>query len=143
MEELEEEEENYKKKTRKDKEKEKEDELNLELSKKKPNDKDINVDLENLLDPSLGIYKRGTYLKIKLKNIVYKYYRNFSEENPLILCRINPAEDNFGFLKIRIKKHRWYSNLLKSNDPLIFSIGWRRYQSIPIFCVQDPNDRYR
>lgn len=57
----------------------------------------------------------------------YKHFKNFDPKFPLILCRINPAEDNFGFLKVRIKKHRWYTNILKSNDPLVFSVGWRRY----------------
>lgn len=119
-------------------EEQKAEEANL---KKKPNQ--INVEFESMLDPSLGIYKRGTYIKIVVDNIKYRHYKNFSESNPLVLCRINPGEDNFGFVKVRIKKHRWYGNILKSNDPLIFSIGWRRYQSIPIFCVKDPNDRYR
>ena len=69
-----------------------------------------------------------------VKNIKYRHFRNFHPEIPLILCRVNPAEDNFGFLKLRLKKHRWYGNILKTYDPLIFSIGWRRYQSIPIYC---------
>ena len=38
------------------------------------------------------------------------------------MARINPSEDSLGFLKIRIKKHRWYNTILKSNDPLIFLI---------------------
>ena len=102
-----------------------------------------NYENEEFFEKSLGLYKRGAYVKIIIKSIKYKHFKNFSGETPLIFTRINPAEDNFGFLKIRIKKHRWYGNILKSNDPLIFSIGWRRYQSLPIYCVQDPNDRFR
>ena len=98
---------------------------------------------EEFFEQSLGLYKRGAYVKIQVAAIKYKHFKNFSGENPLIFTRINPAEDNFGFLKMRVKKHRWYGNILKSNDPLIFSIGWRRYQSLPIYCVQDPNDRFR
>lgn len=56
---------------------------------------------------------------------------------------MNPGDDRKGFLKTRVKKHRWYTNILKTNDPLIFSIGWRRFQSIPIFVKQDQNDRLR
>jgi ribosome biogenesis protein BMS1 len=48
-------------------------------------------------------------------------------EYPLIIARVNVGEDNLGFLKIRIKRHRWYSNILKSNDPTIVSLGWRRF----------------
>lgn len=44
---------------------------------------------------------------------------------------------------MRIKKHRWYQNILKSNDPLIFSIGWRRFQSLPMYCREDPDERLR
>lgn len=49
-----------------------------------------------------------------------------------------------GFIRARVKKHRWHKRILKSNDPLIFSVGWRRYQSIPVYCMeQDTNDRQR
>ena len=63
--------------------------------------------------------------------------------SPVILTRNNLGEDNKGFLKIRFKRHRWYSNLLKSNDPIIVSSGWRRYQSLIVFATEDPNDRMR
>lgn len=62
---------------------------------------------------------------------------------PLILTRINLGEDNKGFIKTRFKRHRWYSNLLKSTDPIIVSSGWRRYQSIMVFAAEDQNDRMR
>jgi ribosome biogenesis protein BMS1 len=38
---------------------------------------------------------------------------------------------------------RWYPKTLKTNDPLIFSIAWRRYQSMPVFSTEDQNDRHR
>lgn len=135
------------------------EEIENELNIEKPKEKNYNeqsepafekskrnlpsLETEEFFEQSLGLYKRGAYVKISITNIKYKHFKNFSGETPLIFTRINPAEDNFGFLKMRIKKHRWYGNILKSNDPLIFSIGWRRYQSMPIFCVQDPNDRFR
>lgn len=67
----------------------------------------------------------------------------FVPESPLLLCRINAGEDNLGFLKVRFKRHRWYPNILKSNDPFIVSCGWRRYQSLPVYATEDPNDRLR
>jgi len=79
------------------------------------------------MDSNYGIFSKGNYVKITIKKIKYKHFKNFKPELPIILCRINPAEDIFGYLKIKLKKHRWYGNILKTNDPLIFSIGWRRY----------------
>ena len=46
-------------------------------------------------------------------------------------------------MRMRIKKHRWYPHILKNKDPLIFSIGWRRFQSVPVFVTEDQNERTR
>ena len=45
--------------------------------------------------------------------------------------------------QVRLKKHRWHPRILKNGDPLIFSIGWRRFQSIPMFSVKDDGQRNR
>lgn len=84
-------------------------------------------EIDAFMNSYLGVLKKGSYVKITVKNVLYKHYRNFTPTHPLVLARINPGEDNFGFLKVRIKKHRWYNSLLKTLDPLIFSVGWRRY----------------
>jgi len=91
------------------------------------NKEKVNFELEQYLESDLGIFKKGKYIKITIEKIKYKNYRQFSGNTPLVMSHIGPGEDNFGFLKVRIKKHRWYPNILKNNDPLIFSIGWRRF----------------
>ena len=85
----------------------------------------------------------GSYVKITVSGVLYKHYKTFSPESPLLLCRINAGEDNLGFLKVRFKRHRWYSNILKSNDPVIVSSGWRRYQTLPVYAMDDGNDKLR
>jgi ribosome biogenesis protein BMS1 len=44
---------------------------------------------------------------------------------------------------MRVKKHRWHKKVLKSADPLTLSVGWRRFQSLPLYYVKDPNLRQR
>jgi ribosome biogenesis protein BMS1 len=53
------------------------------------------------------------------------------------------AEERFGYVTIRIKRHRWFTKTLKTNDPLIFSLGWRRFQSMPIYHLDDHSIRNR
>lgn len=48
-----------------------------------------------------------------------------------------------GYMRVRFKKHRWYPHVLKNRDPLIFSVGWRQFQSIPIFIAEDEGIRKR
>jgi ribosome biogenesis protein BMS1 len=89
------------------------------------------------------MFPKGQYVCITLEGVPYNTYQRFNYAKPMILARINLGEDNYGFLNVKFKRHRWYSNLLKSNDPIIVSSGWRRYQSMIVFATQDDNDRMR
>ena len=42
-----------------------------------------------------------------------------------------------------VEKHRWFPEILKTRDPLNSSLGWWRYQSLPIYAVEDHNRRIR
>ncbi|BBG95966.1 12-oxophytodienoate reductase 2 [Prunus dulcis] len=44
---------------------------------------------------------------------------------------------------LRLKRHRWHKKVLKTSDPIIVSIGWRRYQTIPVYAIEDRNGRHR
>ena len=62
---------------------------------------------------------------------------------PLLVGGLAPTEEGRGYLQLRLKRHRWFGRVLKTRDPLIFSIGWRRFQSVPVYATEDANGRHR
>ena len=38
-----------------------------------------------------------------------------------------------GYMHLKFKRHRWFPKLLKNRDPLVLSVGWRRYQTLPVY----------
>ena len=88
-------------------------------------------------------YKAGTYARIVLKKVPYEFAATFNPRFPIIIGGLAPTEDRFGFVQIRIKRHRWHKKILKTNDPLIFSLGWRRFQTLPVYSISDSRTRNR
>lgn len=85
----------------------------------------------------------GSYVRIELANMPCEFVHNFDPSRLLLLGGLLPNEGTMGFVQVRLKKHRWYRKILKSNDPLVFSIGWRRTQSLPVYAIEDHNGRIR
>ncbi|KAJ9608841.1 Glycoside hydrolase 2 (Mannanase, beta-galactosidase) [Cladophialophora chaetospira] len=88
-------------------------------------------------------FKAGTYARIVLEKVPYEFVRSFNPKLPVIVGGLAPTEDRFGFVQVRIKRHRWHKKILKTNDPLIFSLGWRRFQSVPLYSISDSRTRNR
>ncbi|KDN52081.1 DUF663-domain-containing protein [Tilletiaria anomala UBC 951] len=79
----------------------------------------------------------GCYLRLELEHVPCELVEYFDPKQPLLIGGLLASEETFGFMQVRIKKHRWHPKILKTNDPLIFSIGWRRFQSLPIYSLDD------
>ncbi|KAJ3190155.1 Glycoside hydrolase 2 (Mannanase, beta-galactosidase) [Gaertneriomyces sp. JEL0708] len=85
----------------------------------------------------------GTYVRLIIKNMPCEFIEHFDPNFPLLVGGLLASEESFGFIQVRLKRHRWYHKILKTNDPLIFSVGWRRFQSIPLYSLNDSNTRNR
>ncbi|KAM0282721.1 hypothetical protein ACHAQH_002919 [Verticillium albo-atrum] len=88
-------------------------------------------------------YKAGRYAKLVIEGVPAEFVEKFSAKMPLILGGLSATEDRFGYVQVRMKKHRWHKKILKTNDPLIFSLGWRRFQTMPIYSTTDSRTRNR
>ncbi|KAL3655679.1 Glycoside hydrolase 2 (Mannanase, beta-galactosidase) [Castilleja foliolosa] len=88
-------------------------------------------------------YRTGTYLRIEVRDVPYEMVENFDPCHPILLGGLALGEENVGFMQVRMKRHRWHKKVLKTRDPIIVSIGWRRYQTVPIYSIEDRNGRHR
>ncbi|KAK1060570.1 Glycoside hydrolase 2 (Mannanase, beta-galactosidase), partial [Friedmanniomyces endolithicus] len=88
-------------------------------------------------------YKAGTYARITLAAVPYEFVSNFHPRFPLLIGTLTATEERMGFVQVRIKRHRWHKKILKTNDPLIFSLGWRRFQTVPVYSIFENRERNR
>ncbi|KAI9672456.1 MAG: Glycoside hydrolase 2 (Mannanase, beta-galactosidase) [Caeruleum heppii] len=104
------------------------------------------AEFETLDEPSRARvegYRAGKYARIVLEKVPFEFVAGFNPRYPVVVGGLTPTEDRFGFVQVRIKRHRWHKKILKTNDPLIFSLGWRRFQTLPIYSISDSRTRNR
>ncbi|KAG6039520.1 hypothetical protein E4U41_002490 [Claviceps citrina] len=88
-------------------------------------------------------YRAGKYAKMVLEGVPAEFVLKFNARLPIVVGGLTPTEDRWGFVQVRIKRHRWHKKILKTNDPLILSLGWRRFQTMPIYSTTDSRTRNR
>jgi ribosome biogenesis protein BMS1 len=88
-------------------------------------------------------YQPGSYVRIEINSVPSEMSEHFDPTRPLVIGGVLSAEEQFGFVQVRIKRHRWHTRTLKTNDPLILSLGWRRFQTVPIYSLDDHSIRMR
>ena len=88
-------------------------------------------------------YFSGLYVRMVFEDVPVEFVRNHDPKVPLLVGGLNAGEEEQAITQARLKRHRWYPRILKAQDPLVISIGWRRIQVQPIYATEDPNGRVR
>ncbi|KAK0153306.1 Ribosome biogenesis protein BMS1 [Merluccius polli] len=83
-------------------------------------------------------FRPGMYVRLEISALPCEFVANFDPHYPVVLGGLGSSEGN-----MRLKKHRWYQRILKTRDPLIVSLGWRRFQAMPLYHIEDHNGRHR
>mmetsp|Transcript_14206 Transcript_14206/g.25440 ORF Transcript_14206/g.25440 Transcript_14206/m.25440 type:complete len:1274 (+) Transcript_14206:176-3997(+) len=95
------------------------------------------ADLDPATRTKLEGVRSGKYVRIELQAVPCEFVTNFDPRAPVILGGLNPHESGLSYLRVRIKKHRWFPKILKTHDPLVISLGWRRFQTLPVYALED------
>ncbi|KAL2328881.1 hypothetical protein Fmac_022308 [Flemingia macrophylla] len=98
-------------------------------------DEDIRLEIEG--------FRTGTYLRLEVHEVPCEMVEYFDPYHPILVGGIGIGEENVGFMQARLKRHRWHKKVLKTRDPIIVSVGWRRYQTTPVYAIEDSNGRHR
>ncbi|KAK4419933.1 Ribosome biogenesis protein BMS1 [Sesamum alatum] len=109
--------------------------------------KQVNIAELNELDEVTRIevegYRTGSYLRLEFRDVPFEMVENFDPCHPILVGGLALGEENVGYMQVRLKRHRWHKKVLKTRDPIIVSIGWRRYQTVPVYAIEDRNGRHR
>lgn len=86
----------------------------------------------------------GLYVRLELQDVPVEFVKYFDPDNPVVIGGLKPSDDEGKtYLRARVRRHRFKRGVLKSADPVVLSIGWRRFQSVPIYDTEDQGGRYR
>ncbi|XP_054625221.1 ribosome biogenesis protein BMS1 homolog [Dunckerocampus dactyliophorus] len=119
------------------------DDLKEELQKQAELNRAEFMDVDDETRVQYEGFRPGMYLRLEIASLPCEFVTNFDPHYPIILGGLGSNEGSVGYLQMRLKKHRWYDRILKTRDPLILSLGWRRFQTIPLYHIEDHNGRHR
>ncbi|KAI3861925.1 hypothetical protein MKX03_004433 [Papaver bracteatum] len=87
--------------------------------------------------------REGSYVSFKFHNVPFEMVKNHNPCQPILVGGVTIEEETPGCIQAKLELHSWHLKLLKSKDPIIVSVGWRRYQTRPIYALDDCYGSYR
>lgn len=109
----------------------------MELEETQPDGDDMEVDNEKQEPVKKNGLSKGAYIRIEVNGLNDEMFNKIRPDMPLLLCGIKHMESALGYLKARFIKHKWQKKILKTNDPVIVSMGWHRFQTLPMYTTED------
>merc|ERR1712137_540137 len=100
----------------------------------------VEIGTKNLEDNFMDGVPIASFVRIRIEGVPAACVAEMTRARPLVLGGVLPGEGQFGFMQVRVKRHRWHPKLLKSGDALLLSVGWRRFQTVPFYSMQDRNE---
>ena len=85
----------------------------------------------------------GAYVRVTLREVPAEFIEHLDPRCPVVLGVHGQGEEQHGLLQVRMKRHRFFPKILKTNDQLVISMGWRRYQTLPLYYLKERNGRLR
>lgn len=117
--------------------------LKAEAQKQSQLNKSEFENLDNDLRIQIEGHRAGLYVRLGFKDLPAEFIENFDATYPVLIGGLNMSEENIGYVNCKVKKHRWYKKILKSGDPVIISMGWRRFQTVAVYAKVEDNFRHR
>lgn len=119
------------------------EELKSEANRQAELNKSIFAGLDDNLRIQMEGHRAGLYVRIGFKNVPCEFVNHFDPTHPILIGSLNMTEENIGYVNCKVKKHRWYKKILKTADPVIVSMGWRRFQTRPIYAKVEDDMKHR
>nr|XP_023014590.1 ribosome biogenesis protein BMS1 homolog [Leptinotarsa decemlineata] len=119
------------------------DELKQAAERQSQLNKEVFENMPDEMRVQIEGYRSGMYVRIEFESVPAEFVQHFDPTYPLVIGALNMGEENIGYVNVKIKKHRWHSKILKTNDPLIISLGWRRFQTIPLYSKLEDDLKFR
>ncbi|KAI3854972.1 hypothetical protein MKX03_009130 [Papaver bracteatum] len=103
----------------------------------------VDSGLAELTCMECGCVRAGSYVSLKFHNVPFEMVKNHNPCQPILVGGITIEEEAVGCIQAKLELHSWHLKLLKSKDPIIVSVGWRRYQTRHVYTLEDCRGRYR
>ncbi|KAI3838373.1 hypothetical protein MKX03_029267 [Papaver bracteatum] len=103
----------------------------------------LEVDLDEVTYLEIGTYKPGAYLMFEFRGVPSEIISSRHPCQPILVGGITPEEENAGYMQAKVEQHSWHTKSLQTNNPIMVSVGWRRYQTTPIYAHEGHHGKYQ